>query len=221
MSRSGRAERVIAYVDGSNLYFGLREKGWRRYYWLNIQALASRLLRTNQHLVFTKYFTARIAGARPSDPPDKARELEGRRQRQCDFLDALSTLSDFRIFEGHYLGKTVVCYKCKSSWRTHEEKMTDVQIATEMLTDAFEDRLDVVLLVSGDSDLVPPVLTVRRLFPQKRVIAAFPPARTSARLTQAAHASFVIGRGILRRSQFPDHVTKPDGYVLKRPDRWR
>lgn len=28
-------ERVIAYVDGYNLYYGLRAKGWKRYYWLN------------------------------------------------------------------------------------------------------------------------------------------------------------------------------------------
>jgi hypothetical protein len=33
-------ERVIAYVDGFNLYFGLKSKGWQRYFWLNIPALA-------------------------------------------------------------------------------------------------------------------------------------------------------------------------------------
>jgi len=33
-------DRVIAYVDGFNLYFGLKSKGWRRYYWLNPRALA-------------------------------------------------------------------------------------------------------------------------------------------------------------------------------------
>ena len=49
-------ERVIAYVDGYNLYYGLREKGWRRFYWLNIQAMAQHLLKPNQTLVTTKYF---------------------------------------------------------------------------------------------------------------------------------------------------------------------
>ena len=28
-------ERVISYIDGFNLYFGLRSKGWRRFYWLS------------------------------------------------------------------------------------------------------------------------------------------------------------------------------------------
>ena len=26
--------RVIAYIDGYNLYHGLREQGWKRFYWL-------------------------------------------------------------------------------------------------------------------------------------------------------------------------------------------
>ena len=32
--------RVILYVDGFNLYFGLRSKGWRKYYWLDLVHLA-------------------------------------------------------------------------------------------------------------------------------------------------------------------------------------
>jgi len=37
-------QRVIAYVDGYNLYHGLREKGWKWFYWLNIQAMVQNLL---------------------------------------------------------------------------------------------------------------------------------------------------------------------------------
>ena len=33
--------RVVAYVDGFNLYFGLRSKGWKKYYWLDLCALAT------------------------------------------------------------------------------------------------------------------------------------------------------------------------------------
>ena len=99
--------------------------------------------------------------------------------------------------------------------------MTDVQIATEMLTDAFADKFDTALVVSADSDLVPPTLAVRRLFPGKRVVAAFPPARSSVQLKRAANASTRVGLDSLERSQFPDAVPKPDGYVLRRPEHWR
>lgn len=32
--------RVIAYIDGFNLYFGLKSKGFKKYYWLDLSALA-------------------------------------------------------------------------------------------------------------------------------------------------------------------------------------
>ena len=214
-------ERVIAYIDGFNLYFGLRESKLRRYYWLNLRALAENLLRTGQHLVFTKYFTARISGAWAGDPPDRAEYLNAERKRQSDFLEALDTLAEFKRYEGHFLGKAINCRACGESWRTHEEKMTDVQIATEMLTDAFEDQFDTALLLSADSDLVPPTLAVQRMFPRKRIVVAFPPSRRSVELERAASASFPIGRRKLALSQFPDEVKKPDGYVLRRPANWR
>ena len=42
--------RVMVYVDGFNLYYGLRTKGWRRFYWLDMQALSENLLRRGQRL---------------------------------------------------------------------------------------------------------------------------------------------------------------------------
>jgi uncharacterized LabA/DUF88 family protein len=214
-------ERVIAYIDGFNLYHGLRASNLRRYYWLNLRTLAENLLRTGQHLVFTKYFTARISGAWAGDPPDRADYLNAERERQSDFLEALDTLKDFKRYEGHFLGKKIECRACGASWRSHEEKMTDVQIATEMLTDAFEDRFDTALLISADSDLVPPTLAVQRMFPKRRIVVAFPPARSSVELGRAASAYFTIGRRKLALSRFPDEVKKPDGYVLRRPSHWR
>ncbi|MGQ9600604.1 MAG: hypothetical protein ACUVWZ_14465 [Anaerolineae bacterium] len=73
------------------------------------------------------------------------------------------------------------------------------------------------LLVSADSDLVGPVKAIRRLFPQMRVIVAFPPACFSGALKAAVHGHTFIGRNVLSKSVFPDQVTKPDGFVLQRP----
>lgn len=214
-------ERVIAYIDGFNLYFGLREAGLRRCYWIDLCALARCLLRPNQQLIVTKYFTARIAGGRRGDPPERARMLDGRRKRQSDYLEALQTLPEFELFEGHYLDKNIRCLGCGASWRTHEEKMTDVQIATQMLADAFMDRFDVALLLSADSDLVPPTRTIRRLFARKRIVVCFPPERRSVALLRAANAELTMPVVALERSQLPDAVAKPDGHVLHRPAEWR
>ena len=204
--------RVIAYIDGFNLYFGIRSKGWKRYYWLNPRALALNLLKPGQRLVFTKYFTARITS--PSNRPDK-------QKRQTAFLEAIGTLPDTGIFYGHYLPKKHTCLRCGSTWNAHEEKMTDVNIAVEMLNNAFDDEFDTALVLSADSDLTPPVAAVRQRFPAKRVVIACPPDRQSKRLEGAANAYLRIGRKKLLDSQFPDEVIKTDGFVLRRPPSWR
>ncbi|MGH9629467.1 MAG: NYN domain-containing protein [Bryobacteraceae bacterium] len=43
------------------------------------------------------------------------------------------------------------------------EKMTDVNIAVELLQDAFQGAFDTAILISADSDLIAPIAAVRRL----------------------------------------------------------
>ena len=204
-------ERVVAYMDGFNLYFGLKSKGWRRYYWLDVPALVRHLLKPTQQLIETKYFTSLVSSS-PSDP-DKPK-------RQNTFLEALQTLPGLTIHYGHFLQSTYTCWNCGATRPVQSEKMTDVNIATELLTDAFKDRFETALLISGDSDLIRPIVRVEALFPGKRVVVAFPPDRQSSALAKRASASFRIGRAKIAASQLPDRVTKPDGFVLQRPAKW-
>ena len=99
--------------------------------------------------------------------------------------------------------------------------MTDVNIAVELLGDAYEDKFDTALLISADSDLTTPIEKVRQLFSQKRVISVFPPNRVSKDLEKVATACIHPGRGVIARSLFPPEVTKADGFVLKRPAKWK
>jgi uncharacterized LabA/DUF88 family protein len=98
--------------------------------------------------------------------------------------------------------------------------MTDVNIAVEMLTDAFENKFDTAILISADSDLTAPISSVLRLFPHKKVILAFPPDRFSYSLKSISSASLTIGRRNFDKSLFPDTVIKKDGFVLRKPERW-
>jgi len=148
-------QRVIAYIDGYNLYYGLRELHLKRFYWLNIQKLAEHYLRPGQGLTFTKYFTTVV-----KLPEDK-------RRRQTEFLDALKTLQYFQVYYGQFLSDTIVCRQCGHTYTTYHEKMTDVNISVEAMKDAFEDRFDVAFLFSADSDLVGSIQTVRQLFTTK------------------------------------------------------
>ena len=38
-----KKERVVAYIDGFNLYFGMREAGFDNCRWLNIKLLVEKL----------------------------------------------------------------------------------------------------------------------------------------------------------------------------------
>jgi uncharacterized LabA/DUF88 family protein len=118
------------------------------------------------------------------------------------------------------LEKPRQCHACGAQWLSYEEKMTDVNMAVQMLTDAYEDLFDTAILISGDSDLTTPVTTLRRQFPSKRLIVAFPPGRKSNELSKASNGFFTIGEAHLRQSQFPDQLSRPDGYVLIRPATW-
>lgn len=92
MARSITRRRTICYIDGFNLYYGIREIGRRDCYWLDVRAMARQLLAKEQVLSGTKYFTARVSGPRPGDTPEKAAEREASRRRQGVFLEALDTL---------------------------------------------------------------------------------------------------------------------------------
>jgi len=213
-------KRVITYIDGFNLYYGLKEKGWKRYYWLDIQKLSESLIKPWQELIKVKYFTARIS-AGEKDTPDRIKhEMQEKQKRQTLFLEAILTLDKVSIFEGSYLPKTITCRKCGNTWFSPEEKMTDVNIATELLVDTYNNKFDTALLISGDSDLVPPMRVLKANFPEKRVIIAFPPARFSNELKSVSDGYFIIGESNLRKSVFPDQVIKNNGYILEKPKEW-
>ncbi len=199
--------KVITYIDGFNLYHGLCDKGWRRYLWLDIYAFSNSLLQFNQELVKVKYFTADIT----HNPPKQA--------RQSVYLDALSTLTSVEIIKGKYLEVPFECHLCNGHGFVHKEKMTDVNIAIEMLLDAQTNNFDAAILVSADTDLVPVVkYVVQRL--DKRVTVAFPPERRSDHLKDVARRHYPIGRDKFAKSQLPPRIKVSDKRFLERPPEW-
>jgi uncharacterized LabA/DUF88 family protein len=202
--------RVIAYIDGYNLYHGLRDADWRRFLWLDLSSLALSLLRGNQGLSLTKYFTTRISGP------------ETKRKRQSTYLEALEAHcgSAVQMFFGQYQSEPWTCERCKHVTRISHEKKTDVNIAVEMMTDAYGDRFDTALLISADSDLVPVIQAIRRIH-DKQILVAFPPSRFSAELKTVASACVTIGRAKISGSQLPERVLKAGAIRLERPEKWK
>ena len=124
------------------------------------------------------------------------------------------------IYYGNYQSDNVECKKCGKIWTKYNEKMTDVNIATQILIDAYQDKYDMAMLISGDSDLVPPMRAVHEIFNKKRVFVAFPPKRHNQSVALIAKGSLTIGRKNLVDSQFEDEVVKSSGFKLKKPADW-
>ena len=203
-----RTERVIAYVDGFNLYHGLRDAQLKSSRWLDLHGVCESLLKPHQRLVVVRYFTS-MARNRPGDA-----------KRQNLYLDALRSRGGIEIDLGHLLPKTLTCGRCGHVHSTVVEKKTDVNIAVRLLEDAYNDRFDVGIVISADSDLAPPIEAVRRRFGDKTLLVAAPPERWSSELKRVAHAAIKIYPGVIRNNRLPDPVITPDGRELRAPAGW-
>lgn len=202
------SERVAAYIDGFNLYFGIRQEG-RRHLWLDLEQLVQRLLKPHQQLVAVRYFTARVR----NDPP-----AEQRQQTYLNALDAHSAMLEIR--QGRFQQKSKICYSCNSSWYEYEEKETDVSLSVSLLEDGVNGLYDTALLVSADGDMSPAIRALRRLVPYVRVIAALPPNRRSQGLQAICDATIPIGMAKIRQSQLPETVIAGTR-LLTRPSHWK
>jgi uncharacterized LabA/DUF88 family protein len=210
-SKNPPSRRVIVYIDGFNLYFGLKDRDWKSCYWLDYPRYASILANslTNVELVATKYFTARV-----KSPKDKVK-------RQGDYLDALELRGNIEIIYGDYREEDFTCTGCERPNFKDKEKQTDVSIAVELIMDAYRDRFDVAILISGDSDLVPALKAVKEINPKKQIIACFPPKRHSNEIKNLTSGQIHIKEVDLRNCQLPDEIPAKNGYVIKRPEKWK
>lgn len=202
-------QKVIVYVDGFNFYYGLKAKGWKKFYWLDIVKFFESMLSSNQELVEVNYFSAR--------PHDKESA-----RRQDLFFSANKLNPKFHLILGKYLRKNLKCPNCGGTIHTYEEKETDVRVATQIINDVYKNRCDISIIVSADSDMVPSIEVIRDIAPGHKVFVYFPPLKHSVTLSNSSDAVRKLSEYKARFNQaiLPDEVTLSSGYVAKRPDNW-
>jgi uncharacterized LabA/DUF88 family protein len=128
--------------------------------WLNVKALAERLLDPANVVIGVKYYTARVSGRFDAAAP----------ARQQIYLGALGTVPEISIHMGCFLLSEKFAGLVKPpEFRPRvplappwpdvvkiikvEEKGSDVNLASHLLLDAFQDNFDVAAVLSNDSDL--------------------------------------------------------------------
>lgn len=133
-----KRQRVVIYVDGFNLYYGAL-KDTPALKWLNLERFCQ-LLRPNDDIQVIRYFSAMVTGRT--------------RPNQEVYLRALATTPLVDVVLGRFKDKTVNCgvgacvYAGPKRFKMPEEKRTDVNIATYMIDDAYQDRCDHLILFS-------------------------------------------------------------------------
>ncbi|MEX1247927.1 MAG: NYN domain-containing protein [Anaerolineales bacterium] len=203
------SKKAIVYIDGFNLYHGLKGKEWERYLWLDLPKVSAALLPSYCTLTRVRYFTSRVSST-PDDP--------GKANRQSAYIDVIKSLTPLvKVYEGSYQSKQSHCkhcdtkVECQSCGRRHikpNEKKTDVNLVTALFVDAIENVCDVQVLISGDGDYENALKELRRLFPSKELIIAFPPKRKNNKLIQPDTHTSIIEMGDnedwFAKSQFHD-----------------
>lgn len=205
---------TTVYVDGFNLYYGsLKNTPFK---WLDLSKLCSLLLPKHQ-INKIKYFTAFVK----SRPNDLNMPI-----RQQIYLRALRTLPNIEIITGHFLTQVVAMPVAGCDPKSQkfvnvvktEEKGSDVNLATHLLSDGYKREIDVAVLITNDSDLVEPVRIVRKEL--NLTVGVINPHENPSRIL-IKHASFVkqIRKGVLSYSQFPKTLKDSKG-IFHKPDKW-
>jgi uncharacterized LabA/DUF88 family protein len=217
VSLPSAASPTNVYIDGFNLYYGcLKGSAFK---WLDLEALCTKLLPSND-IRQIHYCTARIK-ARPDNVQAPT--------RQGVYLAALGSLPKVTVHFGHFLESRPRMRLAKPPAGgpntvqviKNEEKGSDVNLATWLLVDAYEQACETAVLITNDSDLAEPMAIVsKRLGVRVGLINPHPRA-ASAALIEIGKPAFVksIRRGALAASQFPTQVVT-GGRTLHRPVGW-
>ena len=136
-----KTDRVMIFIDGSNLYHSL--KNYFRRTDIDIGKFCAKLLE-KRRLIRIYYYNAKVGF---KEEPQRFRD-------QQKFFAGVNSIpySELR------LGRLVY-----TNWPTVPpyEKGIDVQLATDMITHNFKGNYDVAVLVAGDSDYVGAVQAVK------------------------------------------------------------
>lgn len=200
---------VIAYVDGMNLYHRIKgRKNFRKYLWLNLRGLISEFISSTESLTEIKYYTS------------KAKDDEGKEARQKAYILALRNEANIEPIWGNHARRRRVCFTCGEGWNTFEEKKSDTKLAVDVIADAFNGNMDVALILSGDSDVIPQIEYLQNHFPAIEVRLVYPPASKNKDLKKLVKDPPTINGYQLRTNQLPDEIPYRKAFI-SRPEEWR
>jgi uncharacterized LabA/DUF88 family protein len=204
-------KRVIAFIDGYNLYHAIDDAARHDLKWLNLWGLCEALIKNDPRaeLVEVLYFSA-FATWKPE-----------KYARHRQYVAALKS-AGVKTILGNFKKKPRKCNRCLNEWTGHEEKESDVNIAIYLLDKAHRDEYDEALLLTADTDLTPAIKMVRDRYRAKSIITILPPGRRYvASLIDAANSNIRISLELLEQCQFVDTLITQTGETITIPEKYR
>ncbi|MDD5416866.1 MAG: NYN domain-containing protein [Candidatus Aenigmarchaeota archaeon] len=139
--------RVMIFIDGSNFYHSCKDSFSIHHYNVDFIKLIN-LLVGNRMLVKVRYYNASL---------DRGMDAE-KYWGQQKFFEYLRKLPGFEV---------VLCRmrkdRNKSGNISFAVKGDDINIASDMVGDAYENIYDTAILISGDGDFVPAIKRVQKI----------------------------------------------------------
>ena len=209
--------KIVAFIDGFNLYhalddnFGTGTKPYGKYKWLNYWELAECFTRPEDRLVGVYYFTAFCPWSTS-------------KRRRHKKLVKVQKDRGVLVVRGYFRKRDRKCKAtggCHKGYIDFEEKRTDVNIATMMLTLAFQGKYDKALLITADSDLRPAIEAIRALFPHITIINVVPIKRSGKALRNVVHHQLEMKVKHLKASRLPGTVALNGGTKVSCPQKWQ
>ncbi len=195
-------ERIVAFIDGFNLYHAIHDLNRPHLKWVDLWELASVFVRErSQTLEDVYYFSA------------YATWLPGPFNRHRAYVRALRAVG-VNVVLGKFKEKDRKCPSCGHRWKSHEEKETDVNIAAAMILLAARDTYDRALLVTQDSDLAPAVGLIESQLDKPVTVITPPHRKHSTELIQAAAGKAKIKTAHLERCLFHQKIYDAGGNLV-------
>lgn len=224
-----KPKRVIAFVDGFNVYHFMDKKAnLQKYKWLDYWKISNLFAPKGSIVVGVYYFTAFVKWDEEKVNRHRLYIKALRTKGVKDVIGKFKAVSksfivkdpmsseEYNTVDGKIKGRHQYGY-------TFEEKQTDVNIATYMISKASQDEYDIALLFSGDTDFEPVIKAIKEDFPKKEVIVVVPNSRVAGSLRQIAGMSncrTIKGKN-LRKCQLEETIVLPSGGIITRPESWK
>jgi len=140
---TGPRGRTICFIDNSYIFRGSYKHQWRVDFRKLVEALAK------DGAIWQTYFFAS-----EEDPPNSD---------QTNLYKYLRLALHFEVNLYPLRKRQMRCNACGNEWSSYSEKAAAIGMATTLVSLAYNNAFDSAILVTGDSDFLDPIRTVKNL----------------------------------------------------------